>query len=516
MSADRHDLGRRPVIVGGGIAGLMTALHLAPEPVVLLSRAPLGDAASSALAQGGLAASLGEDDDPAQHLADTIAAGDGLCDVDAAREIIDQAPAAIEALTRFGVRFDGAHDGALQLGLEAAHGRHRIVHAGGDGTGREVMRGLYAAVRQTPSITVVEDVEVCQLIVGDGAVAGLLVAGRAGLSALTTRRVVLATGGIGGLFLDTTNPLGNWGQGLALAARAGAEFADLEFIQFHPTAFAGASRPMRLVSEAVRGEGAVLIDELGRRFLEHLPGAELAPRDRVARAVWRHLAAGYRVFLDARRRPGGEFAARFPAIDAFCKVAGLDPSRQPIPVRPAVHYHMGGIATDLSGRSSVAGLWACGEVACTGLHGANRLASNSLTEAAVMARRVADDVAGTVGRAGRPATIPQALPSPDPASVLPVLSDALGVTRQGPALGEAIAALLRQAEAGTAASDPAAVGLMIAVAALKREESRGAHWREDFPQTDPVPRRLRLDLARAVEAARELSGNETAILARSA
>lgn len=516
MSVDRHDLDGRPVIIGGGIAGLMTALHLAPEPVVLLSRAPLGGEASSALAQGGLAAALGQDDDTAKHLADTLAAGDGLCDIEAARQIIREAPAAIAALGRFGARFDGADDGALRLGLEAAHGRHRIVHAGGDGTGREVMRALCAAIRLTPSITVTEGVEALQLIVDDGRVVGVLVADKSGFSMLRTRRVVMATGGIGGLFVDTTNPLGNWGQGLALAARAGAELADLEFIQFHPTAFDGPSRPMRLVSEAVRGEGAVLVDELGRRFLGHLPGAELAPRDRVARAVQRHIAAGHRVFLDARRRPGREFAARFPAIDAFCKAAGFDPSHDPIPIRPAVHYHMGGIATDLSGRSSVEGLWACGEVACTGLHGANRLASNSLTEAAVMAQRVAQDVAGAAGHAVRLVGVRTAPPLPDPTAVRPILSRALGVTRDGPRLEEAARALLGLFRAGTAAADPAAVGLMIAVAALSREESRGAHWRDDFPQTDPVVRRSRRDLDTAIETARELSGNENAILARSA
>lgn len=516
MILDIHDLGGRPVIIGGGIAGLMTALHLAPEPVLLLSRAPLGAEASTALAQGGLAASLGADDDPARHLADTLAAGDGLCDPAVARWIVEAAPEAIAALACFGVRFDRAADGALCLGLEAAHGRRRIVHAGGDGTGRELMRGLAAAVRRTPSITVIEGAEARQLIVEEGAVAGVLVAGPSGSTVFATQRTVIAAGGIGGLFLDTTNPLGCCGQGLALAAGAGAELADLEFIQFHPTAFDGPARPMRLVSEAVRGEGAVLIDELGRRFLENMPLAELAPRDRVARAVWEHLSNGHRVFLDARQRPGTEFASRFPAIHAFCMEAGLDPSRQPVPIRPAVHYHMGGIAVDLSGQSSVAGLWACGEAACTGLHGANRLASNSLTEATVMARQVAESVTRTsAGRSCRP-VMNSTPPKPDPAPVRAILSDAVGVARNGRMLEDAAVALLPLARAGAASSDPARVALMIVIAALRRKESRGAHWRDDFPQTDPVARRARLRLDDAVDAASELAGRKPTILARTA
>lgn len=317
-------------------------------------------------------------------------------------------------------------------------------------------------------------------------------------------------------FSTPQNPLGCFGQGLVLAARAGAELADLEFIQFHPTAFDGPTRPMRLVSEAVRGEGAILVDELGRRFLGTLPEAELAPRDRVARAVWKHLSEDHQVFLDARQRPGRAFASRFPAIHAFCAEAGLDPARQPIPIRPAVHYHMGGIAADQSGRSSVAGLWACGEVACTGLHGANRLASNSLTEAAVMAKSVAESVSGTtVGRVRRPLVITTP-PKPDPAQVRPILSRALGVIRNGRTLEEAATALLPLVLAGAASSDAAAVGLMIAIAALRREESRGAHWRDDFPQSDAVARRARLSLDQAVGAARELGEPKPVMLARSA
>ena len=362
MSTEISALNNRPVIIGGGAAGLMTALQMAPEPVLLLSKAPLGAEASSLWAQGGLAAAMGGDDDPALHLADTLAAGAGLCDEAVARRIVDAAPAAVEHLARLGVAFDRRPDGSWRLGLEAAHGRNRIVHATGDGTGREIMRALIAAVRRCPTITLLEGVEARSLIVEDNAIKGVLAVNAQGPLVIDTSRVVLATGGIGGLFLDSTNPSGCFGQGLALAARAGAKLSDLEFVQFHPTAFDGPSRPMPLVTEAVRGDGAILIDDTGQRFMADQPGAELAPRDIVARAVWRRRAEGHRVFLDARKHPGAEFAKRYPVISAFCKMAGIDPATDPIPVRPAVHYHMGGIAVDVDGRSTVDGLWACGEV----------------------------------------------------------------------------------------------------------------------------------------------------------
>lgn len=506
MSPDISGLAGRPVIVGGGIAGLMTALQLAPEPVLLLSQAPLGAEASSGWAQGGLAASLGEDDSPALHLADTLAAGDGLCDGELAGRIVQAAPATIETLARLGVAFDRGPDGAFRLGLEAAHRRRRIVHAGGDGSGREIMRALAEVARRTPSISVLEGVTARRLLVEDGAIAGVLGCDAAGKPvALATSRVVIATGGIGGLFADSTNPAGSFGQGLALAARAGAELADLEFIQFHPTGLDGPARPMKLVSEAVRGEGATLIDETGERFLADLPGAELAPRDVVARAVWRHLAAGHRVFLDARQALGSRFAQRFPVIAASCAALGIDPATRPIPIRPAQHYHMGGIAVDGAGRSSVAGLWACGEAACTGLHGANRLASNSLTEAAVCALWVAQSLSGTAASRLRRVAVSGAAAAADPAPVKPILSRALGVLRDRAGLEEAVRALLPLAEARGAAADPACVGLMTAVAALRREESRGAHCRTDFPEHAADAQRSRLSLEQALAAAREIA-----------
>ncbi|BCG93541.1 L-aspartate oxidase [Mesorhizobium sp. 131-2-1] len=503
MSMDVHHLAGRPVIIGGGIAGLMTALHLAPEPVLLLSRSPLGADASSTWAQGGLAASLGGDDDPELHLADTLAAGDGLCNRDMASLILNAAPGAIERLAGFGVRFDRMPDGTLRLGLEAAHSRRRIVHADGDGSGREVMRALVAAVRSTPTIEVVEGNEARRLAVDDGRIAGVLASSPTGPVFFATGRIILATGGIGGLFLDSTNPLGSCGQGLTLAARAGATLADLEFIQFHPTALDGSERPMTLISEAVRGEGATLVDETGRRFLDGVQGAELAPRDVLARAVWNHLANGHRVFLDVWERPGPAFARQFPTIASACSKAGIDPAHDLIPVRPAQHYHMGGVAVDGLGRTSVAGLWACGEVASTGLHGANRLASNSLTEAVVCARWVAESVAGTPPRRTKQA-IASDCPPLDPAAVRPLLSRALGVVRDGEGLVAAARALLPLAERNGAASDPAAVGLMIAVAASRRRESRGAHYRMDFPYHATVARRSEITLEAALAAAREL------------
>ncbi|MGX9148016.1 L-aspartate oxidase [Mesorhizobium sp. 128a] len=501
MTADIHDIRGAPVIVGAGLAGLMTALHLAPQPVILLSRTPLGTDASSTLAQGGLAASLGEDDSPELHLADTLAAGDGLCDEAIARRVVEAVPQAIDHLIRLGAPFDRALDGKLRLGLEAAHSRRRIVHAAGDATGRELFRALLAVARRTRSITIMEGMTAHRLVVAEGSIVGVLTVLHTGVFALPTRRVVLATGGIGGLFSDTTNPLSSFGHGLALAACAGAELADLEFVQFHPTALDTPRRPMPLISEAVRGEGAVLVDEYGHRFLAATPGAELASRDVVARAIANQLAAGHRVYLDARQCLGPKFAKRFPAIDAACKQAGIDPAVEPIPVRPAAHYHMGGVAVDAEGRSSVSGLWACGEVACTGLHGANRLASNSLAEAVATAAWVAASVAGTCA-GWQWARLPAILPlRPDPSSIRQVVSNALGIFRNGKVLREAISTLLPIAVGETTAADPALVALLIAIAAFRREESRGSHCRSDFPGRDAAALPSRLTLCTAFENA---------------
>ncbi len=501
---EKRDLGGSPIIVGGGLAGLMTALYLAPEPVVLLSKAPLGVEASSAWAQGGIAACIGPDDRPALQIEDTLKAGDGICDEAAVRQIISGAGAAIAELVRLGVPFDRDKNGNLLFGLEAAHSRRRVVHAGGDGTGHEIMKVLARAVLATPSITVVKGCAARRLIVEDNQIKGVLGNTHCGPVLFASDRVIIATGGIGSLYLASTNPAGSFGQGLALAARAGANMADLEFVQFHPTALNSGVSPLPLVSEAVRGEGAIIIDESGLRFMADVPGAELAPRDIVARAIWHHMREGHQVFLDARQALGKSFPQHFPGITEKCRAAGIDPVAQPIPIRPAAHYHMGGIAVDAQGKSSVEGLWACGEAASTGLHGANRLASNSLLEAAVCARFVADSVSGTSSKKTNP-RFDEALPrSSDPVPVREILSEAAGVLRDRDGLRKGIAALYPLMQANAPESDAALVGLMISVAALKRQESRGAHTRTDFPAHDPaLAQRSFLTLDEAVETALE-------------
>lgn len=510
MTAVLDRLAGRIAIVGSGIGGLVTALSLAPQPVVLLTRAALGAESSSGWAQGGIAAALGSDDSTELHVADTLSAGDGLCDEEAVRSILSGTAEAIAALEGFGVRFDRTPDGALQFGLEAAHSRKRIIHANGDGTGAAIVRALTAAVRACPSITVLEGVEVRRVLTTDGAVSGLLCAGADGALTLPTTRVVLATGGLGGLFDASTNPAGNFGQGMMLAARAGATLRDMEFVQFHPTALATNRRPLALVSEAVRGEGAILLNERGERFMSTTLGAELAPRDVVARAIGREIARGGKVYLDAREALGGRFATRFPLIHGLCAEAGIDPARDLIPVRPAVHYHMGGVATNTAGRSSVEGLWVVGEAACTGLHGANRLASNSLLEATVMGLRAARDMAESA--LGSNKTVPDvaASPAPDLRIVREIASRDLGVVREQTGLDRAIASLLPLATGAGPSSDPAIVALSIAVFARLREESRGAHARSDFPAQQQNVERQTMTLATILETAHRLNAHPLA------
>ena len=504
------------LIVGAGLAGLFLALKLAPRRAIVLSQAPLGQAASSAWAQGGLAAALAPEDNPSLHAQDTVAAGAGLVDPVVARLIADEGPARVMDLIALGVPFDRTSDGKLAQSLEAAHSRPRVVRVSGDLAGKAIMDALIAAARAAPHIEIVENARAVALLHdANGAACGVL--GQRGQeeTRLKASEIVLATGGSGGLFAVTTNPPEAMGHGLAMASRLGALIADPEFVQFHPTAIDIGRDPAPLATEALRGEGAILINDKGERFMPLVhDDAELAPRDVVARAISAELARGGRVFLDARAALGDRFATRFPVIDALCREAGLDASRQLIPVRPAVHYHMGGVATDAAGRSSIAGLWVAGEAASTGLHGANRLASNSRLEAAVMGIRAARDILATPTE--KPSTAKSVVTLPaaaDPSPVRPIVSRHLGVLRNAGAIHGAVAHLLPLVEAEGPASDPAIVALLIAVFASLRAESRGAHARTDFPLKRAEAVRRKMTLSDVLEIARATASHP---LARSA
>jgi L-aspartate oxidase len=483
----------RIVVVGAGLAGLALALRLAPRPVTILTKSPVGVGAASVWAQGGIAAAIGRDDAPALHEADTLAAAAGIADREIVRKLTEAAPEAIDWLAGLGVPFDRDADGGLQLGREAAHGRKRIVHVAGDATGAEIMRVLAARVAETPSVEVVLG-EAASLAQDGEQVVGVWyrphgAAPSDPLVLLPAAATVIATGGIGRLYRETTNPQGACGQGLALAAWAGARLADLEFVQFHPTAIDVGRDPMPLATEALRGAGAVLVNGRGERFMVPVhPDAELAPRDVVARAIFRERQAGRAVFLDATRAIGDAFDTRFPTVAALCREAGIDPSRQPIPVAPAVHYHMGGVAVDARGRTSVPGLWAAGEVACTGAHGANRLASNSLLEALWLAREVAADVAGISARADAQPARPMVRSAPVDAALEAelrrIMSENVGVARDADRLRQAVArldALAPLAASSQTLAGMVMIGRLMALSALARTESRGSHFREDFP-----------------------------------
>jgi L-aspartate oxidase len=496
------------LILGGGIAGLFTALKLAPMPVTVLSGARAGSAGSSAWAQGGIAAAMGPDDDWRAHAADTIAAGAGLCDPAIVEMVARAAPARIADLLQFGAPFDRKPDGSIALGREAAHSTARIVHVKGDRAGAEISATLAARAAATPSIRLLEGFHAVELAVADGRVIGLFARTGSGagtrLVLLRAHAVILATGGLGALYAVTTNPLESRGEGLGMAARAGALIADPEFVQFHPTALDIGRDPAPLATEALRGEGATLIDETGRRFMTAIHAdAELAPRDIVARAIHRQIAGGHKVFLDCREAVGDAFAQHFPTVFAACQSAGIDPAVQPIPVSPAAHYHMGGIRSDARGRSSLEGLWAVGECAATGLHGANRLASNSLLEGLVFGARVADDVRGLLAT-GTERPVP---PTPSLAPLQPpprLLREAMrrhaGLERDAAGLTTLLDVIARVEKAGNgdaALLNMTATARLVAAAALARQESRGSHWRSDFPATDARGQSSLLTLAAA-------------------
>lgn len=458
------------IIIGTGVAGLMAALAAAPHPVTLIDPAPFGQGAASWLSQGGMAAAIGEDDSTALHIADTLAAGAGLCDEAAVARIIRAGPAITEKLLRLGVMFDRTPAGHLALGLEAAHCRRRILHGGGDRTGATIMNALVEKVKACDSISVLK-ARVERIFVGDHGVEAVQCVQDGGSFVLAGSRVLLATGGIGGLFRYSTNPLGAVGYGLSLAMEAGAKLKDLEFIQFHPTALAGEQTSLPLISEAVRGEGARLVDEEGYYFMQ---GNDLAPRDVVARAVFAHLAQGHKTFLDVSEL-STVFPARFPGIYQSCLQAGINPQTQLIPIQPAAHYHMGGVSVDAYGRTTIEGLYAAGEVACTGLHGANRLASNSLLEAAICGWAAGQHMAGTEEKKAKAQKSFEIAETFLPEPVRDIMTNYCGVSRSAVGLKKAIEALSLLPSDNRLAK----LALRIVEAALNRTMSVGAHMRID-------------------------------------
>lgn len=484
------------IIVGGGLAGLFCALRLAPRPVTVLAAAPIGQGASSAWAQGGIAAAMSPGDSIDKHLADTIAAGAGTVDEKIARLMVGDASARIHDLLAYGVPFDHDLEGHLSLSREAAHSERRIVHVRGDMAGAAIMQALVETVRKTPSIRLMEGFIGETLLTEGSAVTGIVARPTAGGSPITfpAHAVVLATGGIGHLYAVTTNPPESEGAGLGMAARAGAMIADPEFVQFHPTAINIGRDPAPLATEALRGDGATLINAAGDRFMLKVhPDAELAPRDVVARAIHAEIAAGRGAFLDCREAIGAEFPHHFPTVYKSCIAAGIDPVTQPIPVAPAEHFHMGGILTDANGRSTLDGLWACGETSSTGAHGANRLASNSLLEAVVFAARAADDIREHMSQPEimQPVVEPNGIGVADPevvAELRAVMAADVGVVRDAAGLRRALGAIeaLTERDRSTRFRNMATAAKLIAAAALARTESRGGHFRSDFPESDPA------------------------------
>jgi L-aspartate oxidase len=499
-AADNTIEARGAIVLGAGIAGLFTAIKLAPYPTLVIASGRSGYSGSSAWAQGGIAAAVGAEDSWLLHAQDTVAAAAGIGDRQVAELVAREAPSRIEDLLRFGAPFDRDPAGQLSLAREAAHSRARIVHCSGDRAGAAIMATLAATAAAAPSITLAEQFEALELAVVDGRAVGLFARYRSGresrLVLFRAPAIVFATGGIGALYAVTTNPSESRGHGLGIAARAGAAVADAEFVQFHPTAIDIGGDPAPLATEALRGEGAILIDETGRRFMPAIHSAgELAPRDIVARAIHREIANGHRVFLDCRGAIGDRFASGFSVVHAACMSAGIDPSTAPIPVAPAAHYHMGGIATDICGRSSIPGLWCVGECASSGLHGANRLASNSLAEALVFGARVADDVRGGITGRQRIGSTPAAPPLVSaalPQLLRRTMSLHVGVERDDAGLSKALSTirqLERAAGGDTAALNVLTTAKFVAAAALQRRESIGAHFRRDYPQASPRSRR---------------------------
>ncbi|OFW15007.1 MAG: L-aspartate oxidase [Acidobacteria bacterium RIFCSPLOWO2_02_FULL_67_21] len=497
------------LVIGSGIAGLRAAFSLAERgDVIMLTKADPRES-NTGYAQGGIAAAIGPDDSPALHARDTMAAGDGLCAAEAVDVLVREGPRYVRELIEWGAAFDREASGQPALGREAAHSVRRVLHAK-DATGREIARLLGSRVSGRPRVRVMDDAMAVDLTVDSGTCSGATFVTAAGVQgAVTARQTLLATGGAGQVFRDTTNPAGATGDGIAIAARAGARVMDLEFVQFHPTVLNVEGAPRFLLSEALRGEGGRLINDAGEAFMERYePAGDLASRDLVARAMFREVQrTGAPVYLTMAHLDAGFVRTRFPTISRACANAGLDLARDRIPVSPAAHYLMGGVTTDLDGRTSLPGLFAAGEVACTGVHGANRLASNSLLEGLVFGARASAAMQGApkaarlagidVDDAAWPARGTESTPSAS--DVRDLMWRAVGLVRARGPLHEAVERLAAwvgavAAARQTGACDPelrrlanlATVGWLIARAALRREESRGAHFRSDFPSRDDL------------------------------
>ena len=495
------------VVVGGGVAGLTVALNLAPRKVCVITKSNLGINTSSSWSQAGIAASIDKDDSLEIHLKDTLKTAKGLANEAVAKKIISESFNVIKDLENIGVKFDKNSDGSFNLGLEAAHSHKRIVGSKGDSSGIEIMRGLINEVKQSEHITVLENVSIDSIMHENNTIYGVI--GRFtdknmpdNHVIIQSSHIVLATGGLGGIYANTTNPRSSYGEGIALAAEVGAILTDMEFVQFHPTGLDFGLDPTPLATEAIRGAGAFLVNQNNDRFmLGAHPDAELAPRDIIAQNIFKQIDQGNSVFLDCRDTIGDNFKSRFPQVHSYCVKAEIDPAKDLMPIIPVAHYHIGGVKTDITGRTSVDGLWCCGEVAATGVHGANRLASNSLLEALVFGKIVANEINSQPFKQEQQAinsnflkTYKEKTRSKIRAKkyiwqLRSTMMRHLGIVRNETSILKGLSEIIRieRDSKGLSAklNDMILVSKFIIVGAIKRTESRGCHLRFDYPNADP-------------------------------
>ncbi|MDC3272487.1 L-aspartate oxidase [Hyphomicrobiales bacterium] len=487
------------IIIGAGLAGLFTALKLAPLNVKVISSKSLGSGTSSQWAQAGIAAAVGQNDSANLHKHDTISVGAGIVDEYAAGIMVEAGPNRINDLINLGVPFDKGSNNKLLLKKEAAHGINRIVSVNGDMTGKAIMKTLSETVKKSNHIDVIENFNAVELLKDQDGIFGVVIQSNLDNKKeqrLYSRNIIIATGGIGQLYEVTTNAIEAKGDGIAIAARIGADLSDLEFVQFHPTAFNIGIDPAPLATEALRGDGAKIINENEERFLlRSHPEAELAPRDIVARAIYNEIKSGHKVFLDCRGVLGKGMKETFPTVYNFCKKNNIDPEKKPIPIAPAAHYHMGGITTDANGKTNIAGLWACGETASTGVHGANRLASNSLLEAIVFASIIAKNIKSLPNKnliiknnKFSQSNVVE-INSKDLKILKSIMTNKVGVERNGKELNEAfndVSILNQKYKKINQINNTIITSLLIIKSAINRKEHRGSHYRSDFPETNPL------------------------------